>query len=265
MKVTTLLYHDVVERGQWDTSGFTGAGPQRYKLTIDEFDQHLLNIKSVVSAPLLTVHDVLSGSTSRSPLFITFDDGGRSATHVAARLEQYGWRGHFFVTTDVIGQHGFLSVSEIQVLRKRGHVIGTHSCSHPMRMADCSWETLLEEWERSMNILSDIVSEKVDIGSVPGGYFSRKVAEAAAKAGMRALFTSEPVRTCYTVNGCLVLGRYFLMADGIPRAAASFATNRWYPRCKQYALWNIKKVAKSIGGEYYVKLRELVVNSHRKT
>jgi hypothetical protein len=40
--------------------------------------------------------------------------------------------------------------------------------------------------------------------------FLAKSLRAAAKAGLRALFTSEPTAGTYSVNGCAVLGRFTL-------------------------------------------------------
>jgi len=96
--------------------------------------------------------------------------------------------------------------------------------------------------------LSDILGETVDIASVPGGYYRRNVAEAAAEAGIRTLFTSEPRTSSQVVNGCLVLGR-FTIQQGVPAVtaaaiAAGSATNRFH----QFAYWNIKKIAKVAGG-----------------
>ena len=66
----------------------------------------------------------------------TFDDGGVSYyTVVADRLEAQGWRGHCFVSTDFIGQRGFLTAAQIRELDARGHVIGSHSASHPARFS----------------------------------------------------------------------------------------------------------------------------------
>ena len=68
------------------------------------------------------------------PFLITVDDGGVSYyTVVADRLERLGWRGHCFVTTDMIGQRGFLTRRQIRELDGRGHIIGSHSASHPTR------------------------------------------------------------------------------------------------------------------------------------
>jgi peptidoglycan/xylan/chitin deacetylase (PgdA/CDA1 family) len=126
---------------------------------------------------------------------------------VAGMLEEYAWRGYFFVTTDGIGRPGFLNDRQIRELDKRGHVIGSHSCSHPERMSRGPWERLLAEWKASTERPASSVSHAVKVASVPGGYYSRRVAETAAAAGIETLFTSEPKADVRTVNGCRVLGR----------------------------------------------------------
>src|SRR2546421_11759443 len=123
-------------------------------------------------------------------------------------LERHGLRGHFFVVTDFIGTAPFLNADQIRELRGRGHVVGSHSCSHPERISACGREQLVEEWRRSCAVLSDILGEAVTTASVPGGFYSKAVAEAAAEAGVRLLYTSEPTTRTWTVAGCEVRGRY---------------------------------------------------------
>src|SRR6185503_7420328 len=129
----------------------------------------------------------------RTPLFITFDDGGISAfTTIAPMLEDAGWRGPFFVTAGCVAQRSFMTPDQIRELHNRGHIIGSHSLSHPLRMSSCSWDKMIEEWSVSVKILSQIVGERVAVASVPGGQYSRQVAQTAARSGITTLFTSEP-------------------------------------------------------------------------
>src|SRR2546425_524193 len=140
----------------------------------------------------------------------------------------------------------------------RGHVIGTHSCSHPARMARCSWDRLIDEWSRSAQALADVLGEPVRVASVPGGAYSRRVAGAAAAAGLVALFTSEPTMRCRVVDGCLVVGRYVLRRGAHATVAAALASGARAVRLRQLWLWNLKKVAKAVGGDLYPALSRLV-------
>src|SRR5215471_14863174 len=221
MRVVFLLYYDVVPSGDFESSGFPGGDAAIYKLELPEFEQHLNAIHAVISRPA-TVRELPHLQTR--PTLLTFDDGGSSAhTYIADLLERLGWRGHFFVTTNWIGQRGFLTPAQIRDLRSRGHLIGSHSCSHPPRMSYCSRKELLEEWNNSVAILSDIVGEQIDLASVPGGYYRRHVAETATEAGIRTLFTSEPRISSQVVNGCIVLGRFTIRQKVPPATVAAIA------------------------------------------
>ena len=231
------MYHDVVEPGQWDSSGFSGNAAALYKLERPEFEKHLDAI--------------------HSPALLTFDDGGSSAhSIIAPLLERRGWRGYFFITTDRIDEPGFLTATQIADLGRRGHTIGSHSCSHPPRMSACPPDRMAAEWKDSVEKLQAILGAPVTTASVPGGYYSRAVAEAAAAAGLRTLFTSEPTTRAAEIGGCRILGRYFVQRGMRPEISGEFAALRRWPRYHQALVWKLKKVAKALGGEAYLSFRE---------
>ena len=84
-------------------------------------------------------------------------------------------------------------------------MIGSHSHTHPDIYRELEWEQMVVEWRRSCEVLSEIVGEPVHSASVPGGYYSRAVAETAAQAGVTDLFNSEPTtRVQDTMNDILL-------------------------------------------------------------
>jgi len=60
-----------------------------------------------------------------------FDDGGTSAVSIGDALAVRGWKGHFFIVTGLIGSRTFLTGAEIRYLHSCGHVVGSHSDTHP--------------------------------------------------------------------------------------------------------------------------------------
>ena len=97
MRAHAIMYHDVVENGDFESSGFPGEGAHVYKLRREDFARHLDAIAAAGPA-VGTIRDL-----KPSPVLLTFDDGGVSFHHpIADLLEQRGWRGHFFITTDRI-------------------------------------------------------------------------------------------------------------------------------------------------------------------
>jgi peptidoglycan/xylan/chitin deacetylase (PgdA/CDA1 family) len=168
-------------------------------------------------------------------------------------------RGHFFITVNYLNAPGFVTAEQVRELKARSHGIGTHSCSHPERMSSCSWQQLVQEWRQSREILSEILGEPVTMGSVPGGYYSRKVAQAAAHAGLLVLFTSEPTPRVENVDGCWVVGRYSIHRGVAPKTAAALAAGRLLARGQQVLSWKLKKLLKMAGGPLYPQVRRWIL------
>lgn len=246
MRVSSLLYHDVVKKGEFDVRRFAGCPEAaKYSIDYDEFERHIWAIRSALRSQPRLVLDILS-STQAEAFLLTFDDGRVSAyRYVADILDRYGWKAHFFVTTDHIGHPAVLSPGQIRELRKLGHAIGSHSSSHPHHMSVLEPDELAKEWTSSVAALSDILGEPVTIASIPGGSYSKKVAEAAARSGITALFTSEPVVRTHCVETCTVFGRYTVLRGMAPKRSAEFASGRGWSRLRQFTFWNAKKAVKT--------------------
>ena len=256
IRAMSLMYHDVVERGNPDSSGFPGKGPARYKLDWPLFHRHLAAIaaegRSAGSVLEITAPERRIESW---PLLLTFDDGGASAEPIGSALSDVGWIGHFFITVDYIGNPGFLDESGIRRLAQMGHVIGTHSCSHHVPFNRLPEEQMVAEWRRSTVVLNEIAGNAIVVGSVPGGYYSPLVARSAALSGVKALFTSQPVVTCQQLDRSLVLGRYAILSGTPPKTVARLARGELTPRLRQFASWKARGVVKLVLGDAYRTLR----------
>jgi peptidoglycan/xylan/chitin deacetylase (PgdA/CDA1 family) len=251
MQVKVLMYHDVVAPGRHQESGFPEADAALYKLSPARFAAHLDALAAQLPAPALLPDTGVNGSWC-----VTFDDGGVSAaTEIAPALASKNWRGYFFMTTDYIGREAFLSVAQLRELQAQGHVIGSHSCSHPPRFSALSYTDMLREWRDSLAKLADLLGGPVATASVPGGFYSREVARAAAEAGVKILFTSEPTAKTDTIDGCLIVGRYSIQRGTSPQAAAALAAGKFLPAAQQNLLWNTKKLAKKLIGPLYAAVR----------
>ena len=259
-KTLTLLFHDVVPDGRWSESGFVSADADLYKLSCSEFRRHLESLRRNLKGQFTTATQLLAGDVEGDRFLLSFDDGGVSAAaYIADLLEEFGWRGHFLVTAGRVATPGFLDAGQMRDLHSRGHVIGSHSYSHPLLMAHCSDEQLREEWHRSGAILSDILGGPVTVASVPGGHYSRAIASAAASAGIKVLFNSEPTTKTQVVDGCLVLGRFCVKRAHSPEWSGRIAAGDIAPRLREAAFWNAKKVAKNLLGEVWLQSRRRII------
>jgi peptidoglycan/xylan/chitin deacetylase (PgdA/CDA1 family) len=257
MNVLSLVYHDVVEPNQEDSSGFPGQEAARYKVQKTVFDQHLSAIQRALGDGVIDTLPLRNDG--KRHVFLTFDDGGISAfTYIADALERRGWRGHFLITTGCIGLPGFMGAAQITDLRRRGHAIGSHSWRHPVRMAACSWDVLLEEWNTSIKTLNDLLGEQVTIAAVPGGLFSTKVGRAAAAAGIRYLFTSHTTVHPIRIHSCEVLGRYPILGTTRSSVAGGLATGSRRTRLAQQAIWRPKHMLRYFGAPYDLLRRSIL-------
>lgn len=254
MRRVSLLFHDVYESDPGE-SGFRSPAADRYKLSVPEFEAQL---------------DGLLGSRSPDPesripaAVITVDDGGASFhSLIADRLEALDLRGHCFVSTDYIGERGFLTPEQIRELDARGHVIGTHTASHPARFSALEPSLMRREWLDSRRRLEDIVDHPVTVGSVPGGYFSRAVAEAAVAAGLATLYTSEPTTRSWMLDGLRVVGRFTIRRGHPTDMALRFASAAPWARCGAWVGWNAKALVKPVLGASYSRVADWILEPNR--
>ena len=260
MRAISLLFHDVYARDPAE-SGFKSAAAARYKLSVPGFDAQLAGVRRARRDRPILCDAIMRVAESTSPdavpFLITVDDGGVSYYQcVAEQLARYGWRGHCFVSTNFIDDPGFLSRAQIRELDRHGHLVGSHSASHPTRFSTLSFDQMVSEWSRSRRVLEDILGHTVDVASVPGGYFSAVVARAAVEAGIRTLFTSEPVTAVDERNGCTLIGRFTIRRGDPNDTAQRLVSGTSWARAAAWASWNAKGLVKPLLGPSYARIAD---------
>lgn len=240
MHPVSLLFHDVFVRDPRE-SGFASAAADRYKLPVREFDAQLRSLGQARAVKL------------------TFDDGGVSFYTIAAlALELRGLRAYCFVTTGRIGSRGFLTSAQLRELDARDHILGVHSATHPARFSALSDASMRREWTVSRRALEDVLGHAVTVASVPGGYFSSRVAAAAAECGLRVLFTSEPVRATRVMHGCEVVGRFTIRRGSEPDLSSRLAQPAPWARWREWAAWHAKGLVKPLLGSSYPRVADWI-------
>lgn len=240
MNVASLMYHDIVAPGRHDDSGFSGAAAAHYKLDEQDFAAHLARLAN--SGQRFGRIDAMPWREGTACL--TFDDGGASAARIASSLSEHGMAGHFLITTSRIDSASFVTAAQLRAIDDAGHVVGSHSHTHPAEISRLDARALDAEWRDSVDRLRQLLGHEVQVASVPGGFYSHAVARSAAAAGVRFLFTSEPTVTTRRVDGCLILGRYTLWRGMTPAHALSLACGTDALRQRQWLSWNLKKPLK---------------------
>lgn len=206
--IASFMYHEVTDDPE--TSGFQRPRAKSYTLSRRAFAAHLDRFENAPVAPS-SVLDIDFNQAARHVL-LTFDDGGKSALHSSEELLRRGWIGHFFIVTSFIGRPNFINEAEIRHLQSCGHVVGSHSHTHPNILREQPLRRVSEEWRVSRDILSNILGEPCVVASIPGGHMSRRILQCSVHSGFTHLFTSEPWLSPRALAGCRLLGRYSVRA-----------------------------------------------------
>ena len=237
MNKKVLMFHDVY-RDSCAESGFQSIGANHYKINETLFTEQLK-------------------SFSRSSLIWTFDDGGVSFYSVIAPLlEQYNLRGHFFVVTDCIGSEGFLSAEQIRELYNRGHVIGSHSASHPENLGSLSYEARKEEWTKSVTFLNGLIGTQITEVSIPNGYFDFGDIPVLRELGISKVYTSSLLDD-YEKGSIQVVGRIGIDSSFSPLRIKQILSGGWlYKRLivRQKVLCLLKRIM----GHNYLTVKAFV-------
>lgn len=235
-----LMYHDIVTAND-KSSGFQNDSAFPYKVEESVFEEQVKALQG---------KDVV----------FTFDDGGESFyTKAAPILEKHGFRGVFFISTKYIGTPSFLTKEQIKELAERGHIIGSHSHTHPKVFSDLKPNEIKEEWEQSYAILNGILGEKNLTASLPNGRSSKEVLNYAFAAGFTGVYTSEPTVKIRQINNNKVIGRYVVMEHTSTQKVAKIVTSKM-TRLKLYVKWRLVVLVRTILGPLYGVLKAKVLS-----
>ncbi|WP_022722502.1 polysaccharide deacetylase family protein [Rhodopseudomonas sp. B29] len=177
-----LNYHELAE-----------ASPSNaWCLTHQAFEAHLELFEDKLIAPK-TFLERCSDSDADDAVLLTFDDAFVSDyTRVYAHFMKTARIPSFisFVPVGLVGESGRLTWDMIEELDKAGASIGSHGLDH-VDLTTCSDRELERELTRSKAILEDRLGRQVPLFAFPYGRFSRRVWEAALRAGYTHLFTIQ--------------------------------------------------------------------------
>lgn len=263
LSVVSLIYHEVAFEGIKNFQKSYGCLESKYVLNEIEFKKHVDILSGLVSSaePVGSLQE-LNRIDTNTAAFITIDDGYSSIVDIAQILESKGLKGFFFIIGDRIGLEGYAREEDLRRLRTKGHRIGTHSFSHPQNISQLNYNEIVAEWKKGIEVLQEILGEKVLTAGVPGGFTSKNVVRAAAEAGIEILFTSEPVTRVKYLPNIAIFGRYNIPANMDSNYVAALVRGSIYKRFKQFLQWNVKKIIKFILGRHFNKIKSILYSHY---
>ncbi len=240
------MFHDVIS-SSCPISGFQNIGANQYRLDKGTFERFIESINRL-----------------KTDIVYSFDDGGVSFQEIIAPiLEKYGKQGIFCITTSYIGMPGFLSEDQIRVLDGNGHIIASHSHTHPRDISKLSEKALYEEWCKSKEILENILGKPVVTASIPGGAVSKKVIRTLFKAGYSDIYTSRPSSLKQRYKNCIVTGRFAIKSSTTDVELWQLLNSPFYRR-KLLVKYQILRIVKALMGSNYNVLKQQLLKVLRK-
>lgn len=156
-----LMYHEVLP-----ATNATGGGPERFAVPLESFETMLDAIQSTGHVGC-SIEEALGIREPR--VAISFDDGTKSQfDHAVPALVARDMTATFFVTTDLIGESGFMDWGDLRQLSSLGMSVQSHTKSHPF-LSELNRAELTAELRESKSVLDAKLNQDTDQISFPGG------------------------------------------------------------------------------------------------
>lgn len=174
-----------------------------YDYTPEQLEEDLKHLRDHGYTPITALQMVeLMDNPEQSPpkpVVLTFDDGHKSHyTNVYPLLIKYGYKGTFFIYTDLIAAKSEkqLTWDELREMRQNGMDIQSHTKSHPYLTRTLKNETeaayqkrLIREIQESKQTIEEQLEQKVELLAYPYGWFNQVIENLAVQTGYRGIFT----------------------------------------------------------------------------
>lgn len=234
-----LMYHDIVTADDM-TSGFQNESAFQYKVDETVFEEQVKALKG-------------------ENVVFSFDDGGVSFyTKAAPILEKYGFKGVFFISTGYIGTPGFLSEDQIKELAKGGHIIGSHTHTHPTDLSKLSTEEVVEEWKKSYSILRGLTGKTDIVASIPNGNTSKQGLQLAFNCGYTEIYTSQPTTKVKCKDNYRLIGRYVIHNNMTVQNVVNIVASKG-TQVKLSIKWNMLNIIKKVMGPSYKRIKSKII------
>jgi len=190
MNHSILLYHEVTDFPE-RTKQIRKMSPAASLLT-KQFEEQMALLSEIANTRVVTADDIFNkAEDDAKKIVLTFDDGFIGNYLFAFDiLERYGFKATFFITVDDVSKDRYMSWEQIAALHKSGHLIQSHTMTHPM-LGECEESEITYELETSKRIIEDKIGSPVKYLSLPYGSLNERVIAIAKQIGYKAIFTSS--------------------------------------------------------------------------
>lgn len=192
LKVPILMYHYISE---------PPAGSDVYRVdlsvTPDSFRQQMAYLKengyTTIDFYELSTAIVAHTELPEKPILVTFDDGYLDNYEEAFPiLQEYGFKGTFFVVTEFIdaGREGYMTWEMVEEMAQAGQRIESHSRTHP-DLTTKSRDGLIWELLGSQETLTAHIGYKPRYFCYPGGTYNEETIQILKELDFWGAVTTE--------------------------------------------------------------------------
>ena len=181
-----LLYHHIAT----DTPQITSTSPADFDAHLEWLATHGYNVWSASRL----VAGLRAGTVPERTVTITFDEAYANLLENAApRLAARDWPFTVFVSTEPIGQRGYLTWSDLREVIRMGGEVGNHTVSHahlPRRLDGESKDAWRTRVEAEIDLASDAIETRLGVTptlfAYPYGEYSSDVQSMVITKGLTA-------------------------------------------------------------------------------
>lgn len=175
--VPIVMYHHIDQLGKHEVM----------TIPSERFEKHLQYLAKH-RYEVLTMDELVEAKQNNKPLSrktvcLTFDDGyADNYTEAFPLLKRYGFKATMFISSDHIGQPGYMDWDQIKSMQEYGINIGSHTRRHKY-LPELSQAELSDEIISSRTILQERLGLSVKHFSYPVGGFNQAIKEMVKQAG----------------------------------------------------------------------------------
>ncbi len=187
--IPVLMYHALEDPSH--PAGAKTPGEQLYVLSRETFHAQMKYLSLNGFIVLLLEELFQLQEWPEKGVVLSFDDGHQSNYTIALPiLEEFGFRAHFFITTDWLDTPNFLSSLQVHKLHEKGMAIGSHGVTHSF-FSDMETQRIQKELEQSKQTLEQCVSGQITSFSAPGGRVQSTIVRIGREIGYKLFCTSD--------------------------------------------------------------------------
>ncbi len=174
---------------------------------------------------------VVSSSFSRGIVSLTFDDGWQSQyTAGLPLLNQYGYKGTFYIISGSVGQPQYMTLSQVKEMFQNSHEIASHTVHH-YDLTSLSLSQLDSELSQSLNYLKKKVGRPINNFAYPYGAYNSLTNQEVRKYYQSARSSDEGLNSKTNFNV------YNIQAEHITPSTTITQFQSWLDEAKNQKEW----------------------------